>query len=214
MDHSIADIRTNYTQKNFLETDAAADAIEQFRVWWDEAVHSQISEINAMTLATANAEGIPDARIVLLKDFSNQGFVFFTNYNSQKGQELAENGHACLVFFWKELERQVRISGKVVKISQAESEEYFYSRPIESQIGATASPQSAVIPNRAFLDVQLKMMTEKANRTGKVEKPETWGGYLVQPMSIEFWQGRASRLHDRIRYKKGKNNWLIERLAP
>ena len=214
MDHSIADIRTNYTKKSFLEADAAKDAITQFRIWWDEAIHSQLTETNAMTLATASAEGIPDARIVLLKDFSEKGFVFFTNYNSQKGKELETNHHACLVFFWKELERQVRINGTVVKISKEESEEYFYSRPLESQIGAITSPQSAIIPNRAFLDVQLKMMTEKANRTGKVEKPDYWGGYLVQPTSIEFWQGRASRLHDRIRYRKEKNNWVMERLAP
>lgn len=214
MNHSIADIRTNYTKKSFLETDANKDAIAQFGIWWDEAIHCQLTETNAMTLATASADGIPDARIVLLKDFSEKGFVFFTNYNSQKGKELQENNHACLVFFWKELERQVRIKGTVVKVSKEESEVYFYSRPLESQIGAITSPQSTLIPNRAFLDVQLKMMTEKANRAGKVEKPDYWGGYLVQPISIEFWQGRASRLHDRIRYRKVENNWQMERLAP
>ena len=211
---SIADIRIDYSLKTLDETVIAAHPIDQFTTWWNEAVHSAFDEVNAMTLATASRAGVPDARIVLLKSYDRQGFVFFTNYNSRKGEELAENPRATLVFFWKELQRQVRISGTVEKVAAADSDEYFQSRPEGSRIGAWASPQSQVIAERTVLDENIKTIT--ANFGGKqVPRPEFWGGYIVKPETMEFWQGRSSRLHDRIRYtKKANENWLIERLAP
>jgi pyridoxamine 5'-phosphate oxidase len=211
---SIADIRTDYSLKTLDESAVAPDAIAQFGTWWQEAISSELEEVNAMTLATASKEGIPDARIVLLKSYDAQGFVFFTNYNSQKGDELAENPRASLVFFWRELQRQVRISGTVAKVAAADSDAYFHSRPEGSQIGAWASPQSKVINSRTLLDENIKAIT--ARFTDKtIERPPHWGGYVVAPEMIEFWQGRSSRLHDRLRYtKKAGRNWLIERLAP
>lgn len=215
MTQKISDIRINYSQKSLSEADVANDPIDQFRKWWQEAIKSEVYEVNALTLATANKQGIPNARIVLLKDITNEGFVFFTNYNSAKGQELLENPNACMVFFWKELERQVRITGTVSKISQQESEEYFYSRPISSQIGAIVSPQSSVIPSRAFLDAKTIEITALADAGEKIVKPVHWGGYLLRPTTIEFWQGRPSRLHDRIQYIATRNgSWNIQRLAP
>jgi len=215
MNQQIADIRINYSKKSLSETDVAADPISQFNSWWKEAMESQLSEVNAMTLATADANGIPDARIVLLKGVTDTGFVFFTNYQSRKGTELLENPNACLVFFWKELERQVRISGTVARVSDAESDAYFYSRPSGSQIGAIASPQSSVIPGREFLDLRTKEITDRIASGQKIVRPGHWGGYLVSPVSVEFWQGRPSRLHDRLRYTLQDNlHWKIERLAP
>ncbi|SDE16232.1 pyridoxamine 5'-phosphate oxidase [Niabella drilacis] len=215
MNQEIAGIRINYSKKSLSETEVAADPISQFNHWWQEAMESQISEVNAMTLATADANGIPDARIVLLKDVSEKGFVFFTNYESRKGKELHENPNACLVFFWKELERQVRITGTVTRVSEAESDAYFYSRPASSQIGAIASPQSAVIPGRAFLDQQTQAITERIASGQDIIRPAHWGGYQVTPVSVEFWQGRPSRLHDRLRYTRQEGLlWKIERLAP
>lgn len=215
MNQEIADIRINYSKKSLSETDVAANPISQFNHWWQEAMESQLSEVNAMTLATADANGVPDARIVLLKGVSDKGFVFFTNYQSRKGKELEENPNACLVFFWKELERQVRVTGTVSKVSAAESDQYFYSRPAGSQIGAIASPQSTVIPSRAFLDQQTQQITDHLAAGQKIIRPEHWGGYLVTPTAIEFWQGRPSRLHDRLRYTaQNGGQWKIERLAP
>ncbi|WP_026310014.1 pyridoxamine 5'-phosphate oxidase [Niabella aurantiaca] len=215
MNQEIADIRINYSKKSLSETDVAADPISQFNSWWQEAIKSQLSEVNAMTLATADANGIPDARIVLLKGISDKGFVFFTNYQSRKGKELEENPNACLVFFWKELERQVRVTGTVSKVSKEESDRYFYSRPAGSQIGAVASPQSAVIPNREFLDQQTRDLTDGIASGRKILRPDHWGGYLVTPTAIEFWQGRPSRLHDRLRYTAQEDGrWKMERLAP
>ncbi|MCD2425143.1 pyridoxamine 5'-phosphate oxidase [Niabella pedocola] len=215
MKQEIADIRINYSKKSLSETEVATDPITQFGNWWQEAVNSQLSEVNAMTLATAGADGLPDARIVLLKGFNPAGFVFFTNYQSRKGKELEQNPHACLVFFWKELERQVRITGQVSKVSPEENDQYFYSRPVGSQIGAIASPQSAVIPNRAFLDEQTQTLTNLAEAGQPIIRPEHWGGYLVTPGTVEFWQGRPSRLHDRLRYTlQADQQWKIERLAP
>ncbi len=211
---AIADIRKNYSQKSLLEKDAEAHPVQQFSKWWDEAVNSAIDEVNAMTLATASSDGVPSARIVLLKGFDNGGFTFFTNYNSFKGQQLAENPKACLVFFWKELERQVRITGLIEKISPHVSDEYFNSRPAGSQMGAAASPQSQVIESREWLDNHYKELESKLG--GKqLQRPPHWGGYIVKPVIIEFWQGRPSRLHDRLQYTLVENgSWKIERLAP
>jgi pyridoxamine 5'-phosphate oxidase len=199
--------------KSLLESDAAADPFAQFGHWWLEAVESKIDEVNAMTLATSSADGFPSARIVLLKGYDRNGFVFFTNYNSQKGQDIEANPKACLLFFWKELERQVRIDGSIEKISAQESEVYFQSRPIGSRIGAWCSPQSSVIPDRTVLDKNVDYYSNKFSAQ-LVPRPDHWGGYLVKPTAIEFWQGRSSRLHDRLRYTKIADNWKLERLAP
>jgi pyridoxamine 5'-phosphate oxidase len=190
------------------------DPIGQFDKWWQEAVHAGIDEVNAMTLATASAGGMPDARIVLLKGFDTKGFSFFTNYNSSKGHQLLENPRATLVFFWKELERQVRISGLVSLVSEKISEEYFNSRPEGSRLGAWASPQSEVIESREWLEDNEKKLREEWNGNS-VKRPPHWGGYLVKPVRMEFWQGRPSRLHDRILFSlQGNGPWKIQRLAP
>jgi pyridoxamine 5'-phosphate oxidase len=210
----ISSIRKDYKLKSFSESNAEQNAIAQFRQWWNEAVASEISEVNAMTLATSSSDGIPSARIVLLKGFDEKGFMFFTNFNSFKGQQLNENPRACLVFFWKELERQIRITGLVEKAGDAPSNEYFNSRPEGSQIGAIASPQSQVISSREWLEDEVKNISKKYE--GKsLPRPENWGGYLVKPITIEFWQGRSNRLHDRLQYSLQENGeWTIERLAP
>jgi pyridoxamine 5'-phosphate oxidase len=214
MQKNIADIRRDYSLKDLTEQDVNPDPIKQFGLWWEEASQSKIDEVNAMTLATASSDGLPSARIVLLKGFSEQGFVFFTNYESYKGKQLAENPKACLVFFWKELERQVRITGLVLKISSKESDEYFNSRPEASRIGAWASPQSRMIANRQWMDEKFNEMVIKL-KGNAIERPSQWGGYLVKPVEIELWQGRPSRLHDRIQYSLEDNGaWKIERLAP
>lgn len=214
MSSTIADIRKDYRLQSLLEKDVDPNAMKQFDTWWQEAIHSAIDEVNAMTLATASADGVPSARIVLLKGYDEKGFVFFTNYESFKAKDLAENPRACLVFFWKELERQVRITGLVEKVSAEESDLYFNSRPQGSRIGAWVSPQSQVIKNREWLDERTKELTEKYT-TEPLTRPPHWGGYRVKPICIEFWQGRASRLHDRIQYTLGEDGkWDIERLAP
>ena len=212
--NSIADIRKDYKLKSLSEKDVLNDPFKQFDRWWKEATDSGIDEVNAMTLATASGDGMPDARIVLLKGYNERGFAFYTNYYSAKGQELLVNPRACLVFFWKELERQVRISGLVELTSEKESDDYFNSRPEGSRIGAWASPQSEVIENRAWLEENEKKTREEwAGKT--IQRPEHWGGYRVRPTRIEYWQGRPSRLHDRILYTlQGTGNWKIERLAP
>ena len=211
---NIADIRKNYSQKKLSEKKAEADPMNQFAKWWKQAVESKIDEVNAMTLATASSDGIPAARIVLLKGVEENGFIFFTNYESFKGQQLSENPKACLVFFWKELERQVRITGLVEKISTAASDVYFHSRPAASQVGAIASPQSRIIENREWLDAHYKEL-KKQLKEETIQRPEHWGGYIVKPVIIEFWQGRPSRLHDRLQYSLEENGkWKIERLAP
>ena len=214
MAKNIADIRKSYSKKKLSEKKIDNEPLKQFSKWWKQAVASGISEVNAMTLATASSVGFPSARIVLLKGVEKNGFVFFTNYNSYKGRQLVENPKACAVFFWKELERQVRITGLVEKVSQVESEAYFFSRPEGSQIGAIASPQSQVIESREWLDEHYKQVKKKATED-KIKKPEHWGGYILKPVIIEFWQGRPSRLHDRIQYTLEDNGkWKIERLAP
>ncbi len=211
---TVADIRKDYKLQSLSEQDAEATAWAQFDKWWKEAIHSAIDEVNAMTLATVNAAGIPAARIVLLKGYDEQGFTFFTNYQSNKGHDLDVHPHASLVFFWKELERQVRITGIAEKVSAAESDEYFNSRPQGSRIGAWTSPQSQVIESRHWLEEREKQFTETF-RNQPLTRPEHWGGYRIKPLSVEFWQGRPSRLHDRLLYTlQGNGSWKIERLAP
>jgi pyridoxamine 5'-phosphate oxidase len=211
---SIAHLRKDYRLHALNQEEAAENAIEQFEKWWDDAVKSEIDEVNAMTLATASSDGLPAARIVLLKAFNAEGFQFFTNYESFKGKQLVENPRACLVFFWKELERQVRITGLVEKLSEKDSNDYFRVRPEGSRIGAWASPQSEVIESSEWL-VQRVDQFEKKFSDSEIPKPPHWGGYLVRPVTIEFWQGRPNRLHDRLLYTLQENgNWMIERLAP
>jgi pyridoxamine 5'-phosphate oxidase len=214
MDAAIADLRRNYTHRELTEDAIANDPIEQFQQWFDEAVAAELPEPNAMTLATATPDGIPSARMVLLKGLDQQGFVFFTNYQSRKGQELTANPQAALVFWWAELERQVRIEGRIEVIDPQESDDYFNSRPIGSQLGAWASPQSQVVPTRDTLEQRLQQLTQD-HADQPICRPPHWGGYRVIPGAIEFWQGRPNRLHDRLRYRrKGDNSWEIERLAP
>jgi pyridoxamine 5'-phosphate oxidase len=214
MSLNIAGIRQEYKQQTLLESTAATNPFSQFEKWWQEALASEISEINAMTLATSTADGVPSARTVLLKGYDSRGFVFFTNYESQKGVELAENPRACLLFFWKELERQIRITGLTEKISAEESDAYFQSRPAGSRIGAHSSPQSRVIENRDWLEKEEKK-NEALFADGDIPRPVHWGGYRVKPVNFEFWQGRPSRLHDRLFYTLEENGlWKIERLAP
>jgi len=211
---TIADIRTDYQQRSLTEKEVAPNPFDQFADWWDAAMHAAIDEVNAMTLATASPDGMPSARVVLLKGFDKKGFVFFTNYESFKGQQLAENPRACLVFFWKELERQVRITGLVEKTSDEESDIYYNSRPESSRIGAWTSPQSRVIDSRAQLEETEKAFIRQFKGMA-IHRPPHWGGYRVKPASMEFWQGRPSRLHDRIQYSlQDDGSWLIERLAP
>ncbi len=211
---SIADLRKDYQLQSLSEKEVDVKPLQQFEKWWNEAVIAQIPEVNAMTLATCSADGIPSARIVLLKGFTEKGYTFFTNYNSFKGQQLAENPRACLVFLWKELERQVRITGIVEKTSENESDAYFNSRPLGSRIGAWTSPQSQVIENRAWLEAEEYNFQQKFAGID-IKRPAHWGGYTVKPICIEFWQGRPSRLHDRIQYMLSEDGtWNIERLAP
>ncbi len=214
MQQDIAALRKTYSQKTLTEDSIDSNPVRQFDKWWREATDADIDEVNAMTLATASADGVPSARIVLLKGYSEEGFMFFTNYDSYKGKQLLENPKACLVFFWKELERQIRITGLVEKVGENESDDYFHARPIASQLGASISPQSAVIKNREWLE---KKYDEFEKKTGgnTIERPDNWGGYLVKPVIIEFWQGRPSRLHDRIEYSIQENGeWKTARLAP
>ena len=214
MNEKTAGIRTEYAQKALKESDMDVDPIRQFNTWWQQALEAKIIEVNAMTLATASADGVPSARTVLLKGFSERGFNFFTNYNSFKGRQLAENPKASLLFFWKELERQVRITGIVEKLSSEESNAYFQSRPRASQVGAVASPQSQVIESRQWLDEKYEEAIKQSENTD-VQRPLHWGGYNVRPVIIEFWQGRPGRLHDRIQYTLlADGRWKIERLAP
>ncbi len=210
---SIADIRKEYSLKTLNEADVFADPMQQFEKWWQEAIESKIEEVNAMTLATATAEGKPSARIVLLKGIDRNGFVFFTNYHSHKGNQIEENPFVSLVFFWKELERQIRVEGSVSKVTAEESDAYFGSRPEGSRIGAWASPQSRVIASREVIEENVTEL-EKSFANKEIDRPPHWGGYIVIPNLLEFWQGRNSRLHDRIQYTYKDAAWKIERLAP
>jgi pyridoxamine 5'-phosphate oxidase len=209
---SIADLRREYARETLDEGDVAHDPIEQFGRWFDEAQHSELADPNAMVLATASRVGRPAARTVLLKGFDRRGFVFFTNYDSRKGAEMRENPHASLLFVWLELERQIRIEGAVEKAAEEESDEYYRSRPVDSRLGAWASPQSRVIRDRRALEERF----DDARRLhgDDPQRPPYWGGYRLVPDCVEFWQGRESRLHDRIRYRLDQGSWVIERLAP
>jgi pyridoxamine 5'-phosphate oxidase len=209
---SIAQLRKNYTYGQLSENDIPGNPLPLFQLWFDQAVRAECPEPNSMTLATADQAGNPSARIVLLKGADQNGFTFFTNYESQKGRDLAVRPQAALLFHWHELERQIRIQGVVERVSAAESDEYFHSRPLASRIGAWASPQSAAIPNREFLEEAEKHF--KAEFGDTPPRPEHWGGYRLRPTEIEFWQGRPSRLHDRIHYKLEGSTWQVNRLAP
>ena len=209
----LQNLRQDYKAAELSETDIVNNPITQFEKWFENAVNAEIYEPNAMTLATADKSGRPNARMVLLKGVDKEGFSFYSNYLSQKGKELKRNPLACLLFHWGELERQVRIEGKVEKLDKETSEAYFHSRPTGSKIGAIVSPQSQVIDNREVLESKMEEAT--AYYEGKkIPKPAHWGGYIVKPTSIEFWQGRSNRLHDRIKYTLVNGNWKIERLAP
>jgi pyridoxamine 5'-phosphate oxidase len=211
---SIADLRKNYTYGGLVETDIHPDPIDQFTLWFEQARQVSGNEPNAMTVATADADGQPAARMVLLKGFDARGFLFYTNYESEKGQEIAENPKAAILFYWPELERQVRISGVMVKTTREESENYFHSRPRGSQIGAAASRQSAVIANREALEAAFAAF-EAEYQDREVPMPENWGGYRLVPDWLEFWQGRPSRLHDRLRYlREADGTWQVVRLSP
>ena len=215
LDKSIADLRISYTKSTLLENEVSKNPFDFFKKWFDEAITAEVYETNAMVLSTVDKNGMPHSRIVLLKSVEVNGFVFFTNYNSHKGKNIEENNNVSLLFFWKELERQVRVEGTVSKISTLDSENYFYSRPIESQLGAIASQQSEKIESREKLETQYNLAQENYTNGNKIMMPNHWGGYNVEPTSIEFWQGRENRLHDRILYSKDENNgWEICRLQP
>ena len=206
-------LRQDYRAAELSEKDADKNPIKQFEKWFKAAIDAQIYEPNVMTLATADKTGKPNARIVLLKGFDENGFSFYTNYLSQKGKELKKNPQGCLVFFWAELERQVRIEGKIEKLSKEASEKYFNSRPVGSQISAIVSPQSQIITDRSILEHKVQELTKQFE--GKnIPKPAPWGGYILKPTAIEFWQGRTSRLHDRIKYDLTSGKWQTNRLAP
>jgi len=209
----LADIRKDYTLKSLEIQDVANDPLQQFRHWMEEAIQAEALEVNAMCLSTISKDGFPNSRIVLLKEL-DEGFVFFTNYESSKGKELASSPKASLTFFWPEIERQVRVVGTVGKISEKESDTYFFSRPISSQIGAWASPQSQEISDRTVIENSKKRLEEEF-KLNPIQRPAHWGGYRLIPHRIEFWQGRPSRLHDRISYElDGGTNWKKVRLAP
>jgi len=209
---SIADPRQQHANAGLVEDDAAADPLRQFARWFDDALRAELHLPNAMTLATADANGRPSARVVLLKGADADGFVFYTNYESRKARELAVNPYASLVFLWTPMERQVRIEGAVEKVSAEESDEYFDTRPLGSRLGAWASPQSMPLPSRLTLASKVAAIMLRYGTAPP--RPPHWGGYRVRPDAIEFWQGRPDRLHDRLRYVKHDAGWRIERLAP
>ena len=211
---SIADIRTEYVKATLDVTTVKKDPVQQFEVWFAEALDARVVEPNAMTLSTVNELGKPSSRIVLLKGIENHKFLFYTNYQSKKGKELEINSTCALTFFWPDLERQVRIEGIASRVDQQTSETYFQSRPRSSQLGAWSSPQSSPIKDRTILEERYAQMEKKFESTALIPKPQQWGGYAVEPFMIEFWQGRPSRLHDRVEYLKVDGEWKINRLAP
>lgn len=206
-------LRHDFAKQTLDKKDVNTNPVLQFEKWFKEAVEAKVNEPNAMTVATATADGKPSARIVLLRNFDETGFVFYTNYTSRKGGEILKNPYATLLFFWPELERQVRIEGKLKKQSAEESDKYFNSRPRESKLGAWTSEQSRVVASRKALDEEYEKVSQKYPGEN-VPRPIYWGGYILEPTAIEFWQGRPSRLHDRLFYTKEKESWKIERLAP
>jgi pyridoxamine 5'-phosphate oxidase len=207
-------MREHYIKGILIEENMPNNPIDLFKEWLAVVIAEKLPEPNAMFLATANAQGKPSVRTVLLKGLDGRGFIFYTNYESQKGQDLAENPQASLLFCWLPLERQVRIEGKVIKLPATESEAYFHTRPKDSQIGATISPQSRVIPDRKGLEEKVVAYQQKYSDTDTLPLPDYWGGYILIPDSIEFWQGRANRLHDRLLYQRTDISWRLERLAP
>lgn len=212
---SIADERRDYARHGLNESDATPDPLDLFSCWLDEAVKAKLDDATAMTLATATRDGVPSARVLLLKGLDDQGFVFFTNYESRKGQELAVNPNAALVFFWPAFERQVRITGTVSKADHKAAETYFQSRPRQSQVSAWASPQSRRVDNREVLEKAADDVAKRYADYDKLPLPPNWGGYCLKPQTIEFWQGRPSRLHDRLLYtRQGESKWKLERIAP
>jgi len=213
MDATIANLRREYAKQALDEQSVAAEPLAQFRIWFDAALASGIVEPNAMLLSTADADGRPSARVVLLKDIDDRGLSFYTNYNSRKADDIAANPRVSLTFWWQELERQVRVEGRAEQLAESESDLYFASRPRGSRLGAWASPQSAVVTSREELEHALEEVETRFG-DGDVARPPHWGGYRVVPDVVEFWQGRPARLHDRIRYRRSSDKWLIERLAP
>ncbi len=209
---ALADLRRDYKLAALSETEVAATPLAQFDKWFKEALNAALPEPNAMTLATCDSQARPSARVVLIKGYDERGFVFFTNYESHKGQDLTANNRAALLFFWPELERQIRIQGRVEKISAAMSDDYYRARPLASRIGAWASPQSQVLPSRTALESRVAAF--EAEYGENPPRPAHWGGYRVAPQVLEFWQGRGDRLHDRIQYRLNNGKWNIERLAP
>ncbi len=211
---TLQNLRQDYRRAHLSEDQINPNPVEQFSRWFSEAMSAEIIEPNAMTLSTATADGKPSARIMLLKGFDERGFIFYTNYESRKGIEIDENPYAALTFFWLELQRQVRIEGKLERISEEESTQYFHVRPRKSQIGAHASAQSRQIQNREELESKLESLELSFEDTEVIPKPHYWGGYLLKPTFIEFWQGGSGRLHDRIAYTQEGNTWVTARLAP
>ena len=214
MNRDIASFRENYTKGGLQLKEVNDNPLKQFDLWMGDAIKEGIKEPNAMCLSTVDDQGFPDGRIVLLKGYDEEGYIFFTNYKSVKGLQLEINPKCSLVFLWKEIERQVRIRGTVKKLSNEKSQAYFNTRPTASQIGAWASPQSKTISNRAYLEERFKEKKEEFSKIEKIPIPPNWGGYIVSPIEIEFWQGQRSRLHDRVKYLRCEDGWRKERLAP
>ncbi len=214
MNNNIADLRENYSKAKLDRSALVDDPILQFKAWFDNVLSSKIIEPNAMTISTVNESGVPSSRVVLLKEITETGIVFYTNYNSDKAQDLESNPNIAVNFLWKEIERQVRIQGLATKISRDRSEAYYHSRPKGSQIGAWASPQSQIISDRSVLEEKQKELESQYQNTEKLPIPPHWGGYEITINMIEFWQGRPSRLHDRFRYRKEGDVWIVERVAP
>jgi len=206
-------IRKEYLQTSFDECSINPDPFIQFTLWFEDVIKAGIEEPSAMFLSTSGNDGKPSGRIVLLKGINERGFIFYTNYDSLKGRQICENPNVALTFHWKELERQVRITGKASKVTKKDSDDYFQSRPFESRVSAVISPQSSVVSGREFLERERDRFLESIKEK-KIARPLNWGGFLIKPVQFEFWQGRESRLHDRIQFRLEKKNWIVERLAP